>query len=762
MSRAPVSIVIPVWNAWETTKACLSALRSTLGPRDQVIVVDSGSTDATADHLPFSPWVQALRRESNDGFGAACNAGAGLARHDALLFVHSDTIPVHRWIEPLVTALESGDVVATGPRTDAVGGQQVIDGVTYASISEMRRFARDRAEKQRGRTSPAEVLTSFCLAVDRRAFTSVGGFDEGYGQGSWETEDLCLRLTGGSGRLVVCEDAFVHHDGRRTFEANFVDWMGERDSYMARFRARHPGAHAVAGTTLVSACLITKDEEERLPSCLSSLGPFADEIVVYDTGSSDATVAVARDLGARVIEGYWDDDFSRARNAALEHCSGEWIAWLDADETLQVGDVGALRSMLARTDRDVDAYSVRIQNLTGVGVGSEFTHHASRLFRRNRCEWTGRLHEQVAQRRDHAPIRQADMDDTAWIRHTGYMDEAMIGRGKAERNLRVARAEVDDADSWDRGYSLTSLGRSLMLAGQAVEGLARVVEGLDATHNAITRRLAVRTAIDCTMELGRLDEALDWCDRLRTEGAHPNTADAFEASVRLARRDWEPALVLLHRVQAGVYDEDGFAVSPGLISAQRAQAYVGLNRISDAADALLSSLSDAGALDTHLGSLIDYMLQSGKPLEDLARAIPADRVVYFMAQLLQIRPDSADAALEACLGTGVDTQTVLATASRLAPRLPVERALVWSVRLRSGGHAFACPLVKIAEGDGPALLRARAAATAAAGFADERAPSLFEVALADATPGERRQIEQEAAQLCPQLLGPTAPAPVAG
>ena len=66
---------------------------------------------------------------------------------------------------------------------------------------------------------------------------------------------------------------------------------------------------------LVSACLIVKDEEHNLPSCLGALNGIADEVVIYDTGSSDGTIALAEDSGATVVRGYWDDDFGRARAA---------------------------------------------------------------------------------------------------------------------------------------------------------------------------------------------------------------------------------------------------------------------------------------------------------------------------------------------------------------------------------------------------------------------------------------------------------------
>ena len=74
--------------------------------------------------------------------------------------------------------------------------------------------------------------------------------------------------------------------------------------------------------TLVSLCMIMKNEEDELPLVIASAAGLVDEIVIYDTGSTDRSIALARELGATVVEGYWDDDFSRARNEALEHCDG--------------------------------------------------------------------------------------------------------------------------------------------------------------------------------------------------------------------------------------------------------------------------------------------------------------------------------------------------------------------------------------------------------------------------------------------------------
>lgn len=88
-----------------------------------------------------------------------------------------------------------------------------------------------------------------------------------------------------------------------------------------------------SGKTLpISVCILAKDEEKSLPSCLESVRGFA-EIIVFDTGSMDATVSTAKKLGARVVEGSWDG-FGETRKKLFSEAKQPWILWLDADEVL--------------------------------------------------------------------------------------------------------------------------------------------------------------------------------------------------------------------------------------------------------------------------------------------------------------------------------------------------------------------------------------------------------------------------------------------
>ena len=89
---------------------------------------------------------------------------------------------------------------------------------------------------------------------------------------------------------------------------------------------------------MLSFCAIVKNESANLGRCLESVKPYADELVIVDTGSTDDTVAIAKRFGAKVHYFSWCDNFAAARNYACSFASGDWILVLDADEELTVQD----------------------------------------------------------------------------------------------------------------------------------------------------------------------------------------------------------------------------------------------------------------------------------------------------------------------------------------------------------------------------------------------------------------------------------------
>ena len=121
---------------------------------------------------------------------------------------------------------------------------------------------------------------------------------------------------------------------------------------------------AAAAGTSVSLCMIAKNEAKDLPRCLASLKPVVDEVVVCDTGSSDATREIAEAFGARVIEYAWTGDFSAARNCSLAAATGAWILVMDADEVISPSDYDALRELVGRQQGIATAHTITTRNYT--------------------------------------------------------------------------------------------------------------------------------------------------------------------------------------------------------------------------------------------------------------------------------------------------------------------------------------------------------------------------------------------------------------
>ena len=100
--------------------------------------------------------------------------------------------------------------------------------------------------------------------------------------------------------------------------------------------------------------MISKDEEKFIGKSLESAKEIADELIVVDTGSKDKTKNIAAELGAKVFDLEWKDDFSLAHNYAISKATGDWILVLDADEMISTKDHKRLLKLLE--EEKVDGY----------------------------------------------------------------------------------------------------------------------------------------------------------------------------------------------------------------------------------------------------------------------------------------------------------------------------------------------------------------------------------------------------------------------
>ncbi|WP_432511041.1 glycosyltransferase family 2 protein [Kineococcus sp. SYSU DK001] len=276
---------------------------------------------------------------------------------------------------------------------------------------------------------------------------------------------------------------------------------------------------------LLSACVITRDEGDRLRASVDAVSPFVDEVVVHDTGSSDGSPDIARTAGCRVVEGTWADDFAGARNIALDHATGEWVLSVDTDEVC-AGDPQAFRSWLVGVREPVLAVTLRN---TGAGAaagfdgGYEFT--AVRLFRRSGARWSGRVHERVVRnggRDDHDGVVRLVPPALLHLQHSGYAEPGAIRR-KAERNGRLAAMELDDLLA--AAVPPSELARTALKVGRSAIGAQDAQRAVDAFEAVRELQPAGRVWAEATDFLirvllaeGRPDIALVLVEQLRAAG----------------------------------------------------------------------------------------------------------------------------------------------------------------------------------------------------------------------------------------------------
>jgi tetratricopeptide (TPR) repeat protein len=239
----------------------------------------------------------------------------------------------------------------------------------------------------------------------------------------------------------------------------------------------------------LSVCLIAKNEEKFLGQCLRSIRDVANQIVVVDTGSTDRTVAIAQEHGAEVHHFTWSDDFSAARNAALEHATGDWVLVLDADEELSPEGIADLKQAM----NTANTISWRLP-IVDAGRETEGCTYVPRLFRNAPgLFYISRVHEQVF---SSVEVRREEWNlatgvGTAKLIHHGYTTEVIKDRNKIARNLRLLELAIEEIPG-DPNL-LMNYGLELFRSERPAEGLGRYAEAFAA--------LATKPANEVTPEL---------------------------------------------------------------------------------------------------------------------------------------------------------------------------------------------------------------------------------------------------------------------
>lgn len=189
----------------------------------------------------------------------------------------------------------------------------------------------------------------------------------------------------------------------------------------------------------LSVTIITKNEAHRIERCLRSVA-FADEVVVLDSGSTDATLEIAARLGARTHSSPDWPGFGAQKNRALDLARGEWVLSIDADEEVTPELRDAIRGAVAAapgTGAPAGWWIVRSSSFCGTRVrhGDWRNDRVLRLFRRDAARFSDdEVHERVLCPPPHAQLAGVLLHDS--------VDSLADAREKSERYARAGARKL--------------------------------------------------------------------------------------------------------------------------------------------------------------------------------------------------------------------------------------------------------------------------------------------------------------------------------
>jgi GT2 family glycosyltransferase/2-polyprenyl-3-methyl-5-hydroxy-6-metoxy-1,4-benzoquinol methylase/tetratricopeptide (TPR) repeat protein len=549
------SIVLVTHNAWAYTRECLSSIRMRTDEPYELIVVDNGSTDGTPEFLERMEDVRLIKNGENRGFPTAANQGIRAARGDVVVLLNNDTLVTTGWLRRMLEALERNRQAGlVGPCSNCVSGEQQVH-VSYADLDALDGFAWQFGKARHGLTTRTDRLVGFCLGMRREVIDRVGLLDERFGLGNFEDDDYCRRAMAVGFECVIAGDAFVHHFGSRSFAENGVDlarvlqrnrqlfdekWSQipqpenppegadgtdhgaaeeNANSLVAdeerRFTLkRGPGGGLLlvskgrSDQPLASLCMIVRNNEGTIGPCLESIRPWVDEMIVVDTGSTDRTLEICRELGAKVFHFPWCDSFSAARNESLRHASGKWLFWMDSDDTIPEASARGLRQLLLTGHpANVMGFVMKVHcPAPGPDKQLETTEvdHVKVFLNRPDLRFEFRIHEQIipAIRRAGGEVVMTDL----YVVHSGA-DHTPEGRErKLQRDLKLL--QLDLAENAEHPFVLFNLGMTYADAArhqEAVDVLTRSIRASDPGDSQVRKVYAI--LVSSLHQLGKVTEA---------------------------------------------------------------------------------------------------------------------------------------------------------------------------------------------------------------------------------------------------------------
>ncbi|MBK9249954.1 MAG: glycosyltransferase [Ignavibacteria bacterium] len=290
-------------------------------------------------------------------------------------------------------------------------------------------------------------------------------------------------------------------------------------------------------SSLLSVCIIAKNEEKMLAECLASVASIAGEIILVDTGSTDDTIKIAESFGCTILHHPWQNDFSKARNVALAVAKNTWILSIDADERLLNPD-DVIRTITSSTPVsggflvDVLSHAARADGGTDI-----YSSSLLRLFRNHPAiKFEGIIHEQILE-----SILAQGLEitlSTIKFNHEGYNLSPLAMLEKQRRNILLLDVAIKQQP--DHAYSYLNRAKTHLALGNitlAESDIGNAVQYAKPQSLILPQALCYAGVID--YQLNNYSRAIESAERSLSLIPHQSLAyfvlgEAFTALERTA------------------------------------------------------------------------------------------------------------------------------------------------------------------------------------------------------------------------------------
>ncbi len=361
--------------------------------------------------------------------------------------------------------------------------------------------------------------------------------------------------------------------------------------------AIHPAASD--GSAPLSLCMIVKNESRFLPDCLASVRDLVREIIVVDTGSTDNTVAIAQQYGAKVFHYTWENDFAKARNVALSKATQPWILYLDADERLYPQYHDTVKKAIL--SNQADAFYVNVLSYLNGKLGKvPHTQSYPRIFKKlPGIQFEGKIHEQITPSLKRVGARVKTLNVV--IEHLGYNLPPEEIEKKIARNLQFLEEQVaEEPENW---YALFQLGQTYIVDDQIEKGMALLKKLLTFDEVSVPIAASALTIIGNQLFLQKqYPEAREYLQKAIAIAPKQRLGYFILSEIEAALQNWAVANTYLEKYlqyETAPFSDLGVdkILDHKLIVFRLARNWVNQHDYHQAAQALMDNLITRGDID---------------------------------------------------------------------------------------------------------------------------------------------------------------------